>query len=122
MAFNTTQQSAFNRQINKMREDGFFLPAQRSLAGDTRYLIVSYGGTGAAALFGVKKQFENILPKAELESRVRFLAIDTDSATQKSTKKIQHPDGSFEVVELDDAPAGSHAVKMTASASSSTPY
>lgn len=114
MAFNTTQQSAFNRQINKMREDGFFLPAQRSLAGDTRYLIVSYGGTGAAALFGVKKQFENILPKAELESRVRFLAIDTDSATQKSTKKIQHPDGSFEVVEL-DALTGDQFIQLSGS-------
>ena len=62
MSLNTTQQAAFDRQISRMKEDGFFLPARRSLAGDTRYLIVSYGGTGAAALFGVKRQFETILP------------------------------------------------------------
>ena len=101
MSLSSTQQAAFNRQISRMKEDGFFLPAQRSLAGDTRYLIVSYGGTGAAALFGVKRQFETILPKKQLEERVRFLAIDTDQKTQKDTKEIKNPDGSTEVIELD---------------------
>lgn len=101
MALNNKQQAAFNRRINSMKEDGFFLPATRSLSGDTRYLIVSYGGTGADALFGVKKQFETILPPAELDSRVRFLSIDTDPATQKYTKEIRHDSGTVEVVELD---------------------
>lgn len=101
MALNNKQQAAFNRRINSMKEDGFFLPATRSLSGDTRYLIVSFGGTGADALFGVKKQFETILPPAELDSRVRFLAIDTDPKTQKYTKEIRHDSGNVEVVELD---------------------
>lgn len=101
MALNTNQQNAFNKQINRMKEDGFFLPARRSLSGDTRYLIVSYGGTGAAALFGVKKQFETILPKAQLEERVRFLAIDTDKATKESSRKVRNPDGSTSVEVLD---------------------
>lgn len=101
MALNANQQTAFNRQISKMKEDGFFLPAKRSLAGNTRYLIVSYGGTGAAALFGVKKQLETVLPKVELDERIRFLAIDTDKATQKSTKEVKNPDGTSEVIELD---------------------
>lgn len=112
MALSTNQQNAFNRQISKMKEDGFFLPAQRSLAGDTRYLIISYGGTGAAALFGVKKYFENILPQDQVEKRVRFLAIDTDAATQKSTKKIQHADGTSEVIEL-DALTGDQFVQLS---------
>ena len=101
MSLSSTQQAAFNRQIGRMKEDGFFLPAQRSLSGETRYLIVSYGGTGAAALFGVKKQFETILPKKQLEERIRFLAIDTDKKTQKDTKEIKHPDGTTEVIERD---------------------
>ena len=101
MAFNPAQQATFDRQINRMKEDGFFLPAKRSLAGDTRYLIVSYGGTGADALFGVKKLFETVLPQNELDSRVRFLAIDTDIATQSQTKQVTNPDGTKQIVQLD---------------------
>lgn len=101
MALNQQQKAAFERQVGKMKEDGFFMPAQRSLAGNTRYLIISYGGTGAAALFSVKKHFEDIIPQKQLEERVRFLAIDTDGATQKHTKKVTNPDGTEEVVELD---------------------
>lgn len=101
MALNLNQQNAFNRQINRMKEDGFFLPARRSLSGDTRYLIISYGGTGAAALFGVKKQLETILPKAQREERVRFLAIDTDNATKESSRKVTNPDGTTSIEILD---------------------
>lgn len=116
MSLSSTQQAAFNRQIGRMKEDGFFLPAQRSLSGETRYLIISYGGTGAAALFGVKKQFEAVLPKDQLDKRVRFLAIDTDEATQKLTKEVVYADGTKEIIELDSLDnnqfmqlAGSHA-------------
>lgn len=101
MAFNQKQQAAFERRINEMKEDGFFLPEIRSLSGDTRYLIISYGGTGADALFGVKKAFETTLSPVELDTRVRFLAIDTDSDTQKQTKKIVKPDGFSELIEVD---------------------
>lgn len=101
MALNQQQKAVFERQIGKMKEDGLFMPAQRSLSGNTRYLIVSYGGTGAAALFGVKKHFEDIIPQDQMDERVRFLAIDTDAATQKYTKTITKPDGTEEVVQLD---------------------
>ena len=101
MAFNSKQHAAFTRRIDKMKEDGFFLPSPRYLSGDTRYLIVSYGGTGAESLFGVKKQFEAMLPAADLTQRVRFLAIDTDPTTQKYTKEVRHENGTTEVVELD---------------------
>lgn len=111
MALNTTQQAAFNRQISLMKEDGFFLPAQRSLSGNTCYLIVSYGGTGAAALFGVKKQFETVLPKQQLEERVRFLAIDTDKDTKFSSRKIKKPDGT-ETVEVIDALTNDQFVQL----------
>lgn len=101
MALNHDQQLAYDRKIQQMQEDGFFLPSARSLSGDTRHLIISYGGTGADALFGVKKAFETVLPKKELEDRVRFLAIDTDKATQKKTKEITKKDGTKQTVEVD---------------------
>lgn len=114
MALDNNQQNIFNRQINRMKEDGFFLPAQRSLSGNTRYLIVSYGGTGAAALFGVKKQFETILPKAQLEERVRFLAIDTDKATKESSRKVRNPDGTTSI-EILDALNGNQFIQLAGS-------
>lgn len=101
MSLTSQQQMILDRRINQMREDGFFLPSSRSLSGDTRHLIISYGGTGASALFGVKKEFETILPRQELEERVRFLAIDTDKATQKKTQEVVKSDGKKEVVEVD---------------------
>ena len=101
MALTSQQQMVFDRRISQMREDGFFLPSSRSLSGDTRHLIISYGGTGADALFGVKKHFETILPDRELEERVRFLAIDTDRATQKKTQEITKKDGTKETIEVD---------------------
>ena len=101
MALNHEQQIAYQQRINRMKEDGFFLPSQRSLSGDTRHLIISYGGTGADALFGVKKLFEEILPPKELDERVRFLAIDTDKSTQKHTKEVKRADGTKVIEELD---------------------
>lgn len=91
------QQRLFRQRVEAMKEDGFFLPQSRNLTGDhqtgTRYLIVSYGGTGAKALLGVKKQFEKIIPADQLEERVRFLAIDTDSSTQMTTVVRENADG-----------------------------
>lgn len=98
---NPQQQAIYNSRIEKMKKDGFFLPSIRPMSGDTRYLIVSYGGTGAAGLFGVKKAFEAQLDADELKQRVRFLAIDTDSATQKETDEEILPDGTKRIVETD---------------------
>ncbi len=95
------QRLAFERRVDKMKEDGFFLPTKRSLSGDTRYLIISYGGTGADALFGVKRLFETVLPADQIEERIRYLAIDTDKATQKLTRERKKPDGTKEIEEVD---------------------
>ena len=69
-------------RLDLWMQEGFFLPSSRDLAGDhaigTRYLIVSTGGAGAAALLKVKKELEATIPAEQLEARVRFLAVDTD--------------------------------------------
>ena len=101
MAMETAMQNAYYKRMEKMREDGFFLPAQRSMAGNTRYLIVSNGGTGAEALFGVKKKLETVLDARELRERIRFLAIDTDKDTQHCTRQVRDPDGTSRTVEVD---------------------
>ena len=101
MPLDQQQQLAYDRRIQQMKEDGFFLPSARSLSGNTRHLIISFGGTGADALFGVKKIFETVLPRQQLNERVRFLAIDTDTKTQKKTKDVVKQDGSRQSVEVD---------------------
>lgn len=101
MALSNSQQAAFNQQISRMREDGFFLPDQRSLVSDTQYLIIGLGGTGADALFHVKKEFEAVLPKDQLKNQVRFLVVDSDRETQQATKRVFHPDGASEIVVTD---------------------
>ena len=93
MALEQQQQQMYEKRIQQMMDDGFFLPSGRSLSGDTRHLIISFGGTGADGLFGVKKAFETVLPPKQLNERVRFLAIDTDEKTQKCTEEIKKPDG-----------------------------
>lgn len=101
MQMNLSTKLEFDRRIAKMKEDGFFLPSVREMSGDTRYLIVSFGGTGADALFGVKKSFEEQLVRNDVAQRVRFLAIDTDATTQFKTKNIINPDGSRNTIQID---------------------
>ena len=102
MAFEQRQRQEYERRIRQMMDDGFFLPSGRTLSGDIRYLIISFGGTGADALFGVKKAFETVLPAQQLAERVRFLAIDTDEKTQRSTREIKNADGTSQMMEVDD--------------------
>ncbi|MGM9604222.1 MAG: tubulin-like doman-containing protein, partial [Faecousia sp.] len=101
MAIDLAQKQIYTNRIKKMKEDGFFLPTVRGMSGDTRYLIVSFGGTGADALFGVKKAFEEQLKADELKTRIRFLAIDTDKETQKQTKEVIKADGTKDIVQID---------------------
>lgn len=101
MPLNVSQNNAVNQWISRMREEGFLLPDRRSLAGNTRYLIISCGGIGAEALFAVKKAFETALPQEQLAERVRFLAIDTDHYSQKQIKQIISPDGMARMIEVD---------------------
>lgn len=98
---NTDQRKTFDHQLRKMKAAGFFLPSKRKLSGNERHLIISYGGTGVAGLFGVKQLFEKVLPEEELRERVRFLAIDTDQNTRIQTETIKTPDGGTETIEVD---------------------
>lgn len=100
MPIDLAQKQVFATRIQEMKEDGFFLPTVRSMSGNTRYLIVSFGGTGADALFSVKKAFEEQLNANDLKNRVRFLAIDTDKETQTKTKEITNLDGSKSVIQV----------------------
>ena len=83
----------FERQLERLREDKIFPPMKRDMVKGNRYLIISLGGTGADALFGIKKKFEEAIPADQLEEYVRFLAIDTDKATKNSVIKVTRPDG-----------------------------
>lgn len=83
----------FERQLERLREDKIFPPMKRDMVTGNRYLIISLGGTGADALFGIKKKFEEAIPADQLEEYVRFLAIDTDKATKNSVIKVTRPDG-----------------------------
>ena len=65
---------------------GIFADSHYEAVPDTRFLIVSYGGTGADALEAVKTNLEKYMDKEDLETKVAFLAIDTDQTSQ--TKKI----------------------------------
>ena len=76
MPLSAQQKANLDYQINQIKEDGLFLPEKCSMASDTRYLIISTGGTGAAALLAVKKLFEAQLNEQDLKERIRFLAVD----------------------------------------------
>ena len=95
------QQKEFEKQMKRLKEDKIFPPMKRSIVKGTRYLIISLGGTGADALFGIKKKFEEIIPEDQYEDCVRLLAIDTCSDTKQCTKKVVDEDGSEQVEVID---------------------
>ena len=101
MPLNNEQKVIFKRQMSRLEEDGFFPEMQRAAAAGTRYLIISYGGTGAEALFSIKKKLESVLPQKDYEEYVRLLAIDTDKNTQSETQKIKKADGTETVAKVD---------------------
>ena len=84
---NERQQIEFNRKMRELKESGLFPPEKRRIhqpatAAQNRYLIISYGGTGANALKKVKETFLRELSAEDMASSVRLLAIDTDLCTQ----------------------------------------
>ncbi len=101
MPLDRGQQKIIDKQLKQLKEDKIFPPMKRSIVKGTRYLIISLGGTGADALFGIKKKFEDILPKDQYEESVKLLAIDTCSDTKQCTKKIVAEDGSEQVEIID---------------------
>ena len=83
---NERQQIEFNRKMRELKESGLFPPEKRRIhqpatAAQNRYLIISYGGTGANALKKVKETFLRELSAEDMERCVRLLAIDTDICT-----------------------------------------
>ncbi len=68
---------------------GIFADAQYKVIPDTRFLIVSYGGTGADALEAVKTNLEKYMDKEDLETKVAFLAIDTDQTVRNKKVKVK---------------------------------
>ena len=93
VALDENRRKQFERQLERLQEDKIFPPMKRDMEKGNRYLIISLGGTGADALFGIKKKFEEAIPADQLEEYVRFLAIDTDKATKNSVIKETRPDG-----------------------------
>ena len=84
---NERQQIEFNRKMRELKESGLFPPEKRRIhqaagAAQNRYLIISYGGTGANALKKVKETFLRELSAEDMASSVRLLAIDTALETQ----------------------------------------
>ena len=91
MPLNNEQKVIFKRQMSRLEEDGFFPEMQRAAAEGTRYLIISYGGTGAEALFSIKKKLESVLPQKDYEEYVRLLAIDTEKTPRAKREKSKKP-------------------------------
>lgn len=95
VALDENRRKQFERQLQRLQEDKIFPPMKRDMVKGNRYLIISLGGTGADALFGIKKKFEEAIPADQLKEYVRLLAIDTDKATKNSVIKVTRPDGTI---------------------------
>ena len=74
------------KALDYMEGEGLFPRDTRSVLPNTRFLIVSYGGTGGAALYTLKKQLEREFKPKELGEKVRILAVDTDETARYEQK------------------------------------
>lgn len=93
---NQEQRRKFNAQIAELKANGFFPTIKRKTDNDnplsSKFLIISYGGTGAGALYALKKTLkENI--EGSLEDSVRLLAIDSDRNEQFTSIPVTKEDG-----------------------------
>ena len=68
---------------------GIFTEAQYNVVPGTRFLIVSYGGTGADALEAVKEKLERYMSAEELEDKVAYLALDTSKEEANKSVTVQ---------------------------------
>ena len=93
---NEDQRRKFNQQMAELKKSGFFPTIKRTAktrAGiATKYLIVSYGGTGAGALLELKKTLAENVDSSQ-EDYVRLLAIDSDRNEQFISKNVKGSDG-----------------------------
>ncbi len=53
------------KNLDYINGQGLFPRSKRDINPDHRYLIISYGGTGAAALYPLKKLLQEQLTKEE---------------------------------------------------------
>ena len=97
----TTKAQEFEKKMKVLREEGLFPEELREVGTGTRYLVISYGGTGADALFQIRRTMKRSLPKDQYEEYFRFLAVDTDINTKNETKKIVDETGVEKTVIVD---------------------
>lgn len=93
---------------------GIFSDTQYELMPGTRFLIVSYGGTGADALEAVKENVERFAKKDGLDKKIAFLAIDTDIATK--TKPVVYREDGVEKTEYVNRFEDSEFLRLDSSA------
>ena len=87
--------------LDKESGTGIFPEIARQVNQGTRFLIISYGGTGADVLYDLKKTLQkNILPK-DYEERIRLLAIDSDRYTSTYRTVKINADGQEDVREVE---------------------
>lgn len=98
-----TMQQEFEKKMKSLREDGLFPDQTRGIGGGSRYLIVSYGGTGADALFQIRRTMKRGLPKDQYRDYVRFLAIDTDQNTMKQTETVINKQTGLKEIKVTDS-------------------
>ena len=80
---------------------GIFPELARSVSEGEKYLLVSYGGTGADVLYYLKQNLEKNLDKKDIADSIRLLAIDTDKNTRVEQVKVKTSDGLERLEETD---------------------
>ena len=68
--------------LDKETGIGIFPDLARKVNDGTRFLIISYGGTGADVLNELKKGLKKDVVPEDYAKRIRLLAIDTDKTTR----------------------------------------
>lgn len=89
----------FRLQLEQLLKDGIFHPDTHTTATNARYLFISSGGTGLDALAAVKDALKTHLTATELE-KFRFIAVDTDRESNRSSEIFATPDGKTTVREI----------------------
>ena len=89
------------KTLDKESGIGIFPDLAREVNVGTRFLIISYGGTGADVLDGLKQGLKKDLVPKDYKERIRLLAIDTDKNTRTYSTTVTNPDGLKAVREVE---------------------
>lgn len=87
------------KTLDKEKNVGIFPDLVREINTGTRFLIISYGGTGADVLDDLKKSLRKDLVSEDYAKRVRLLAIDTDQNTRTYHSREKDANGQEVVVQ-----------------------